>query len=106
MSAIGPFPIRDTLRRELSWTRLPVLRTPILYTACRELPSATKRGNCQGMLDSSGTKTLHITRLPIDRFATRRVAISIVAIHEAVTEDSSVVRIIFVVPRNWSRLAR
>jgi len=106
MSAIGPFSIRDALRRELSWTRLPVRRTPILYTACRELPSVNKLGNCQGMLDSSGIKTLRITRLGIDRFATRREANSIVATHEAVTEVSSAVQTIFVAPRKWSRLAR
>ncbi len=63
MSGIWPFSIRDALRRELSWTRLPVGRTPILYAACRELPSVNKLGNCQGMLDSSGIKTLRMTRL-------------------------------------------
>jgi hypothetical protein len=46
------------------------------------------------------------TRLAIDRFATRYVANSIVTIHEAVTEDFSVVQTIFVAPRKWARLAR
>lgn len=47
---------------------------PILYTSCRESLSPTRLGNCQGMLDSSGTKTLPEKRSASDEFATHCVA--------------------------------
>ena len=74
MSAVGTFPNRDALRRDLSWTRSPTHRTPILYTACRELPQPNRLGNRQGMLDSSGIKALPRMRPASDRIATRCVA--------------------------------
>lgn len=48
--------------------------------------------NCQGMLDSSRHKAWTGKRWISDRFATRRVANSIVAASKATTEKSSVVR--------------
>lgn len=47
---------------------------PILYTPCRELPSPTRLGNCQGMLDSSGMNTLIEQRPASYPLATRCVA--------------------------------
>ncbi len=55
--------IWNALRSILGWERSPVHRTSILYTACREFFSLTRLGNCQGMLDSSGIKTLLEKRL-------------------------------------------
>ena len=59
----GAHPIWNALRSILGWERSPVHRTSILYTACREFFSLTRLGNCQGMLDSSGIKTLLEKRL-------------------------------------------
>ena len=65
--------------------------TSILYTACREFLSPTQLGNCQGMLDSSGIKTLPWKQPANDQFAARCVANSIDSALEATTEETSVV---------------
>ena len=58
---------------------------PILYTSCRELPLPTRLGNCQGRLDSSKCKRPLARWRAGNRFATRPVANSTVAAHEAIT---------------------
>lgn len=65
--------------------RIAMWPFPILYTSCRELPSPTRFGNCQGRLDSSMCKKLLAKWRAGNRFATRPVANFTVAAHEAIT---------------------
>lgn len=66
---------------------------PILYTPCREWPLPKRRGNCQGMLDSSRRQVWAGKRWAVDQSATRRVADPIVATRKATTWKFSAVRV-------------
>ncbi|QSA97532.1 hypothetical protein [Methylococcus sp. EFPC2] len=71
---------------------LAIAPLPILYTVCREWPLPKLHGNCQGMLDSSSHKPWSGKRCASSRFATQRVANSIVVTRQVTTGKSSLVR--------------